>query len=133
MMAVLMEHKTFEHKLTPTARLAPTAFMVPAKLLPPTPEQVRERALEEVNALRTEWGLPAIAALPPGRQGDPKDCCLRRAFGSAVETVGKHHIQFTLGPSIAMSANLQWFVRNFDRGRYPDLIDPSPAGEEIKL
>jgi hypothetical protein len=89
---------------------------------------ILEEALQFVNGVRREFGLDAIYELLPGQQLDSEECPLARSIcaNSDLRTI--------VGPSLVIIKNgdvstyrldpaVTPFVRNFDLGRYPELIE----------
>jgi hypothetical protein len=92
-----------------------------------------------VNQARRAAGLPALDRLPTGRPRDPKGCPLAKAVPNLH--VYPTHCQFTtLSPNarwiagawatelagdgrLELPAPLHAFVRAFDAGCYPELIE----------
>lgn len=89
-----------------------------------TPQALADRklkALEWANALRTEWGHPALTELPKGHVGNAMNCVIARALPTSVSVRG--HLMFgDKRPSIAVPMNVKEFITAFDKGYYPELV-----------
>ncbi|HEY3018188.1 MAG TPA: hypothetical protein VGJ23_05100 [Gaiellaceae bacterium] len=85
---------------------------------PPSP---LDDVLRRVNRLRTARGVDPLYALPAACTAwDGGGCVLERAF----EDVGVLMVDYqqAYGPGFAFDHGLGDFVREFDAGRYPDLV-----------
>jgi hypothetical protein len=96
----------------------------PGWSIPPLPPQLladrKQRALEWVNALRTEWGLPALAELPKGTLRNSNACVLARALPHAAKV--DVTVLLKTGARVTLPSECIDFIRAFDGGQYPELI-----------
>lgn len=90
-----------------------------------TPEALavrKQKALEWVNALRTEWGHPALPELPKGRIGKAMDCVVARALPGSVSVRSMVTTFGDLRASVQIPVDVKWFIEAFDKGYYPELV-----------
>lgn len=99
----------------------------PAEAVPSVPDRVdRELAevLLEVNRLRTQHGADPLYELPKGRPAFDLDssCVLQNAFAD----IGVAFVDYRscVGRRLYFEHNLGPFIRKFDAGEYPQLIEP---------
>lgn len=88
-----------------------------------TPEglaDVKTKALEWVNALRTEWGYPSLRKLPKGRRNSSTDCPMARALPDAMSVYSA--LKLKSGTVLGLPLSVTSFVAAFDAGMYPELI-----------
>jgi hypothetical protein len=103
----LVEHEPPERELPPPRRSLLTPF---------------DDVLQAVNRIRVEYGADPIYELPPASTAwEGGGCVLERAF----EDLGVLVVDYSraYGRGIEFEHGLGDFVRNFDAGRYPALID----------
>jgi hypothetical protein len=93
--------------------------------------------LETVNSIRTNClDLPALSALPKGKQDIANACPLSNALGAAVfpdcmlfyneqldEKVAKFLKKDFIFEGINLPDEFGQFVEEFDRGQFPELIE----------
>lgn len=89
-----------------------------------------EEALKDVNALRTEYGYPAIDRLPRGRRGSASRCPIAKALHVRwAPVVGPKTIKvsWTRGPMIVRptSVAMRRFINAFDNRELPE-YDSAP-------
>ena len=102
--------------------------MVPAppQTEPSAPTEVDPEldvVLREVNRLRVEQGADPLFKLPKGRPAlDPNSTCVLQ---NAFEDIGVAFVDYRscVGHQTYFEHNLGPFIRKFDAGRYPQLID----------
>lgn len=79
--------------------------------------------LREVNRIRVEHGADPLYELPKGRPAFDADstCVLQNAFAD----MGIAYVDYSscIGTQLRFSHSLGPFIRRFDAGRYPQLID----------
>ena len=100
---------------------SPPSIATPVEL---TPEQAElGHVLREVNRIRTEHGADALYELPKGRPAFDADstCVLQNAFAD----MGIAYVDYShcIGATLRFDHSLGPFIRKFDAGRYPQLID----------
>ena len=89
-----------------------------------------KRVVEYVNRLRKEMGEGSLEDLPPGRCGIANACPIANALPGEVE-VDQSGIFFYALPegivveneTVDLPGYVAEFVRRFDAGMYPDLIE----------
>jgi hypothetical protein len=84
-----------------------------------------EEALKDVNALRTEYGYPAIDRLPRGDHGSTSRCPIAKALNvgwAPVISAKTIRVYFSHGPMIVRPtpAAMERFIRAFDRRELPE-------------
>jgi hypothetical protein len=88
----------------------------------PTPAELDE-VLRHVNRIRVEHGADPLYELPRAQPAHVpgSTCVLQEAFADlGVSTVDYYEL---IGPDVRIAHGLSWFVRRFDAGAYPDLVD----------
>lgn len=84
--------------------------------------------LDWVNQWRRGHGLAALDALPVGRQRDCCDCPAARAlqadglFPEAAVSGGRWTERWLFGQHYELPVEVCRFIRDFDAGKYPELI-----------
>lgn len=99
-----------------------------------------DEVLADVNATRAEFMLPPLTELPKGRQRDPRGCVIGNALDGLYDVTltslsparlytnqievwgipsGRIKVELRV-PTVRMAE----FIRDFDSGVYPDLIEP---------
>ena len=90
--------------------------------LPSTPASPVDDVLRRVNAVRTAHGADAIYELPAACTAwDGGGCVLERAFEDLGVDVVDY--QWAFGRGIEFKHGLGDFIRAFDSGSYPELLD----------
>jgi len=88
-------------------------------------DDIKAAALEAVNQLRAERGMPTLAELPCGEMGGYRSCPIARALDAAG--VAGSTIDFFRGADyleeVHMPQAIEDFVHAFDRGKFPELVD----------
>jgi hypothetical protein len=85
--------------------------------------QPLDDVLRRVNRIRTELGADPIYELPRACTAwDGGGCVLERAFEDVgVVVVGANR---AYGHGVSFEHGLGAFVRDYDAGRYPELVEP---------
>ena len=95
----------------------------PAILSTPRIVDPLEDVLRTVNRIRTEHGADPLYELPKARSAfEPgSTCVLQRAF----EDIGVLSVDYErgYGSGLVVEHGLGVFIRRFDAGRYPELVD----------
>lgn len=90
------------------------------------PERTLLDVLRAVNRIRTEHGVDPLYELPKARPAwEPgSTCVLQKAF----EEIGVYSVDYRhgYGRSFRIEHGLGHFIRDFDAGRYPELLEPRP-------
>jgi hypothetical protein len=90
---------------------------------PAAPPQPLDDVLRRVNRIRTDRGADPLYELPracTAWQGG--GCVLERAFADVgVVVVGANR---AYGDGVSFEHGLATFVRDYDAGRYPELVEP---------
>jgi hypothetical protein len=81
--------------------------------------------LQAVNRIRIEYGADPIYELPKAEPAwEPgSTCVLQRAFAELGVAVVDYHRAY--GKGITIEHGLANFIRDFDAGKYPELLEPS--------
>jgi len=81
--------------------------------------------LQAVNRIRIEYGADAIYELPKAEPAwkPGSTCVLQRAFADLGVAVVDYHRAY--GKGITIEHGLADFIRDFDAGKYPELLAPS--------
>jgi hypothetical protein len=87
---------------------------------------IARKALEWVNDVRREHGLPAIDRLEPGMCNRPYDCALARSLAPG-QTVVEVDGAIVLGRRHGLPFWVRRFVTRFDWGQYDDLRSVRPS------
>lgn len=103
-------------------------------------DALKAKVLAEVNAVRAEWMMEPLEALPKGRPSDQQDCVVARAlkggFGEAFPRIGETvwrmykpigntgHIKAVWTHKASPEA--KELIARFDRGTLSELIAPLP-------
>lgn len=86
----------------------------------------KEAVLEAINEIRAELGLPPATEIRPGCRGNPMHCPLAStiAAGSRMTVlVGtRNWHQGWASREGPLPSVLKQFVRDVDRGKYPELV-----------
>ena len=95
---------------------------------PPRPEPLLTPLLEvlqAVNRIRISFGVDSIYELPKAEPAwkPGSTCVLQRAFADLGVAVVDYHCAY--GKGITIEHGLTDFVRDFDAGKYPELLAPS--------
>lgn len=83
-----------------------------------------KKVLREVNVYRTILGMKPIRRLPKGHLGSTVSCPIARALDSG--STGAQSSTLVVDGTRVEACHtpvLQQFIRNFDAGSYPALID----------
>jgi hypothetical protein len=95
----------------------------PQPAAPVAPPQPLDDVLRRVNRIRTDYGVDPLYELPQACtawQGG--GCVLERAFAEVgVIVVGANR---AYGHGVSFEHGLGAFVRDYDAGRYPELVAP---------
>ena len=96
--------------------------------LPPRAEPLLTPLLEvlqAVNRIRIEYGADPIYELPKAEPAwkPASTCVLQRAFADLGVAVVDYHCAY--GKGIAIEHGLANFIRDFDAGKYPELLERS--------
>jgi hypothetical protein len=87
------------------------------------PTSPLDDVLRRVNAIRTAHGADPLYELPAACTAwDGGGCVLERAFEDIGVAVVDY--QYAFGRRIEFKHGLGDFIRAFDSGRYPDLLEP---------
>ena len=87
-----------------------------------TPEIELDQVLRAVNRIRTEHGEDPLFELPSASPAfSDGSCVLEKAFAD----MGVSFVNYTygLGRKIQFRHGLEHFIRDFDAGRYPHLVE----------
>ena len=85
------------------------------------PSSPLDDVLRRVNRIRTEGGADPLYSLPSACTAwDGGDCVLERAFEDLGVLVVDYRRAY--GRGLSFEYGLVDFVREFDAGRYPDLV-----------
>ena len=82
-----------------------------------------DEVLRHVNRIRVEHGADPLYELPRAQPSHVpgSTCVLQEAFADlGVSTVDYYEL---VGPAVRIAHGLSWFVRRFDAGAYPELVD----------
>ena len=95
----------------------------PRPASPAAPPQPLDEVLRRVNRIRTDHGADPLYELPAGCTAwNGGGCVLERAFADVgVVVVGAHR---AYGHGVSFEHGLGRFVRDYDEGRYPELVAP---------
>jgi hypothetical protein len=96
--------------------------------LPPRAEPLFTPLLEvlqAVNRIRIEYGADPLYELPKAEPAwkPASTCVLQRAFGDLGVAVVDYHRAY--GKGITIEHGLADFIRDFDAGKYPELLERS--------
>lgn len=93
-----------------------------------------DEVLRHVNRIRVEHGADPLYELPRAQPAHVpgSTCVLQAAFADiGVSTVDYYEL---VGPGVRIAHGLSWFVRRFDAGAYPQLVEPTfPGGSTAKV
>jgi hypothetical protein len=94
-----------------------------AQATPVAPPQPLDDVLRRVNRIRADFGADALYELPRACTAwDGGGCVLERAFEDVgVVVVGANR---AYGDGVSFEHGLGVFVRDYDAGRYPELVEP---------
>ena len=83
--------------------------------------------LQAVNRIRVEHGADPIYELPTAQPAwnTGSTCVLQRAFADLGVAVVDYHRAY--GKGVTIEHGLSDFIRDFDAGRYPELLEPSTS------
>ena len=90
---------------------------------PAAPPELLDDVLRRVNRIRTDHGADPLYELPQGCTAwEGGGCVLERAFEDVgVVVVGANR---AYGQGVSFEHGLGAFVRDYDAGRYPALVEP---------
>ena len=93
---------------------------------PVSPAHPLDEVLRQVNRLRAELGADPIYELPQAQSAMDagSDCVLERAFEDL--DVACVDYRFIIGRGYRLEHGLGSFIKQFDDGRYPELVKDSP-------
>jgi hypothetical protein len=83
-----------------------------------------DEVLRHVNRIRVDHGADPLYELPRAQPAHVpgSTCVLQEAFADlGVSTVDYYEL---VGPGVRIAHGLSWFVRRFDAGGYPQLVEP---------
>ena len=103
---------------------------IAAPVEPTSEDEELGEVLREVNRLRIEHGADPLYELPKGRPAfDPDSTCV---IQNAFSDLGVAYVDYNhcIGARLRFEHSLGPFIRKFDAGRYPQLINErgNPAG-----
>jgi hypothetical protein len=89
--------------------------------------------LREVNRIRTRLGADPLYELPKGRPAlEPgSTCVLEHAFADLG--IASIEYRWARGKHVCIEHGLGGFIRDFDAGRYPELLAAAPARQKSAL
>lgn len=106
-------------------------------------EDTKKAALNIANRVRKQLGLPPVDHLYKGKPNDPSSCAItntvydddldrtntyvRTMFGSVTATQNGT----TASASFSRGSRVADFIRTFDRGGFPELIDKASDTENV--
>jgi hypothetical protein len=98
--------------------------------LPPATEPLLTPLLEvlqAVNRIRVEHGADPIYELPKAESAwqPASTCVLERAFADLGVAVVDYHCAY--GKGVTIEHGLAHFIRDFDAGKYPELLERSKS------
>lgn len=99
-------------------------------------QQLKAATLDWVNIARSEFGEPPLDGLPRGRIGSGSNCAIARCFHlmRSAAHIGTHVLYSCFVSrggfmaSIHHPSPVQQFIRMFDGGMFPELIDREFVG-----